>query len=325
MAIKVLPLEEVHLEDAAALVCARYRALRERLPLMPARFEDMNAILPQLRDLAGQAPGVVAIRGSKLAGFLIAYQFPDFRSKPGTYSPEWANGAEMDGSQRIYEALYTGLAQQWVKEGYNTHLLSIMSNDQDGIEGWRWLGFGLLAADGVRDLEPVQNQGAGVDVRRAGPGDAQQVTNLIEALRQHMAAAPTFLHQEDSVEIEETAEQLADPAHAIWLAYQGMEAIGCMGQGPANPRASDLISEAGTTSIISAYTRTAARGEGIATAILNQVLAWGRAEGYERCAVDWEPMNVLATRFWMRYFQPVSYAMIRHIDERLTRTPGQEG
>ena len=109
---------------------------------------------------------------------------------------------------------------------------------EDGIEGWRWLGFGLLATDGVRDLEPVPGRTAGVDVRRAGPEDTQQVTDLIEALRQHMAASPTFLHQEDSVEIEENAEYLADPAHAIWLAYQGTEAVACMGQGPANPKAS---------------------------------------------------------------------------------------
>ena len=320
MTIEILPLEERYLEDAAALACARYRALRERLPLMPARFQDPDTILPPLRDLAGQAPGVVAVRGGRLAGFLIAYQFPDFRGKQSVYAPEWANGAEMDDSRRIYEALYAGLSAQWVDAGYCTHLLNLLANDAGVIEGWRWLGFGLLAADGVRDLKPVPGHVADMDVHRAGPDDTQQVTDLIEALRRHMAAAPTFLHQEDSVEIEENAEYLSDPAHALWLAYHGTEAVACMGQGPANPKASDLINDAGTTSIISAYTRRSARGSGVATALLNQVLAWARAEGYERCAVDWEPMNVLATRFWTRHFQPVSYAMIRQVDERLAGT-----
>ena len=324
MSVEISPLEERHLEDAAALVCARYRALRQRLPLMPPRFQDPDTILAPLRDLAGQAPGVVAIQGGRLTGFLVAYQFPDFRGKRSTYSPEWANGAELDGSRRIYEELYTGMAAKWVEEGYNTHLLSIMANDQDGIEGWRWLGFGLLATDGVRDLEPVQDITAGVDLRRAGPGDTKQVTALIEALQKHMAAPPTFLHQEDSVEIAEVARNLAGPAHALWLAYQGAEAVACMGQGPANPKASTLIDDAATTSIVSAYTRGSARGTGIATALLNQVLAWARDEGYERCAVDWEPMNVLATRFWTRQFLPVSYALIRQIDERITPTTATE-
>ena len=321
MTIEIHPLEEKHLADAAALACARYRDLRERLPLMPSRYEDPDAILPQLRDLAQQAPGVVAIRDNQFAGFLVAYQFPDFRGMPSTYSPEWANGAEMDDSRRIYEALYTGLSAQRVAEGYCTHLLSIMANDQDGIGGWRWLGFGLLGADGVRDLQPVPGPTAGVDLCRAGAGDSQQVTALLGALRDHMAAPPTFLYTEDAVGAEEGEEWLADPAHAAWLAYEGMEAVACMVQGPANPRASEIIRDRGTTSIVAAYTRETARGKGVASALLNQVLAWGRAQGYERCAVDWEPMNVPATRFWMRHFQPVSYALVRHVDKRFGPDP----
>jgi GNAT superfamily N-acetyltransferase len=320
LTIEILPLEEKHLADAAALVCARYRALREQLPVMPSRYEDPDAILPRLLDLAGRAPGVVAIRRGKLCGFLVAYQFPDFRGKPGTYAPEWANGAEMADSRRIYEALYTGLSAQWVGAGYCTHLLSMMASDAEGIEGWRWLGFGLLAADGVRNLQPVAEPTTGVELRRAGLGDLQQVTTLMGELRQYMAEPPTFLHQEDAIGAEEDKEWLADPAHAIWLAYQGMDAVACMVQGPASPRASTLIDDRGTTSIVGAYTRETARNTGIATALLNQVLTWGRGEGYERCAVDWEPMNVLATRFWTRHFQPLSYALIRHVDERLAGT-----
>jgi GNAT superfamily N-acetyltransferase len=320
LTIEILPLEEKHLADAAALVCARYRALRQQLPVMPSRYEDPDAILPRLHDLAGRAPGIVAIRKGKLSGFLVAYQFPDFRGKPGTYAPEWANGAEMADSRRIYEALYTGLSAQWVGAGYCTHLLSIMASDAEGIEGWRWLGFGLLAADGVRNLQPVAEPTTGVELRRAGLGDLQQVTTLMGELRQYMAEPPTFLHQEDAIGAEEDKEWLADPAHAIWLAYQGMDAVACMAQGPASPRASTLIDDRGTTSIVGAYTRETARNTGIATALLNQVLTWGRGEGYERCAVDWEPMNVLATRFWTRHFQPLSYALIRHVDERLAGT-----
>jgi GNAT superfamily N-acetyltransferase len=314
--IDIHPLEEKHLADAAALVCARYRALRKQLPVMPRRYEDPGAILPQMHDLARQAPGVVAIRDSQLAGFLIAYQFPDFRGKPSTYSPEWANGAEMGDSRRIYEALYTGLSAQWVDSGYCTHLLSIMTSDAAGIEGWRWLGFGLLGADGVRNLEPIPGPTAGVELRRAGIDDLQQVTTVLGALREHMAAPPTFLYTEDAVGAEEGEEWLVDPAHAVWLAYERMEAVACMVQGPANPRASGIIRDSGTTSIVGAYTRETARDKGIATALLNQVLAWGRVQGYERCAVDWEPMNVLATRFWTRHFQPVSYALVRHVDDR---------
>ncbi|MFN2167248.1 MAG: GNAT family N-acetyltransferase, partial [Anaerolineae bacterium] len=306
--------------DADRLQYARYRALRMQLPLMPSRYEDPDAILPRLHDLAGLGPGVAAIRRGQLAGFLVAYQFPDFRGKPSTYSPEWANGAALDDSRRIYEALYTAMSAQWVEEGFCAHLLSILASDAEGIEGWRWLGFGLLGADGVCGLQPVTEPTANVDLRRAGLDDLQQVTALMGDLRAYMAKPPTFLHQEDAIGAEEDKEWLADPDHAVWLAYQGTGVVACMVQGPANPRASEIIRDRGTTSIVAAYTRETARNTGIGSALLNQVLAWARAEGYERCAVDWEPMNVLATRFWMRYFQPVSYALVRHVDERFAPT-----
>ena len=95
MSLQIASLREEYLEDAAALVSVRYKALREHVPLLPSRYEDIDAILHMLRDLT-EAPGVVAIRGSRLVGFLL------------------------------------------------------------GIEGWQWLGFGLAAVDGVRELKPVE-------------------------------------------------------------------------------------------------------------------------------------------------------------------------
>jgi hypothetical protein len=54
-------------------------------------------------------------------------------------------------------------------------------------------------------------------------------------------------------------------------------------------------------------------GSGVATALLNRALEWARAEGYTRCAVDFEAANVPARRFWLRYFQPAALSFYRHI------------
>ncbi len=83
-----------------------------------------------------------------------------------------------------------------------------------------------------------------------------------------------------------------------------------------NVKRSPLIYDEKTTSISGAFTREKARGGGIATALLNRSLEWAHAAGYERCAVDFEPMNPLATRFWLRHFEPVCYTLIRHVDKR---------
>ena len=147
--------------------------------------------------------------------------------------------------------------------------------------------------------------------------DIEQALALSEALQRHVAAPPTFLAYTEKHSREFHEEWLGNPANALWLAYHGPEAVACMGLGPANPDACTIIHDEKTTSIVRAFTKESLRAKGIATALLNRSLDWARSEGYERCAVDFEPMNILAARFWMRHFQPVCYALVRHVDERV--------
>lgn len=58
---------------------------------------------------------------------------------------------------------------------------------------------------------------------------------------------------------------------------------------------------------------------GIATALLAHALDHARLCGYQRCAVPFEPMNPLGSRFWLKYFQPVCYSFLRNIDNRLAQ------
>jgi len=90
-----------------------------------------------------------------------------------------------------------------------------------------------------------------------------------------------------------------------------------MGLGPASLDACAIIRDEKTTSVIRAFTKESVRGRGIAAALLNRSLDWAHLKGYERCAVDFEPMNVLAARFWMRHFEPVCFSLVRHVDQRV--------
>jgi GNAT superfamily N-acetyltransferase len=102
----------------------------------------------------------------------------------------------------------------------------------------------------------------------------------------------------------------------VWLADHQGEAVAYMRLGPASEDACTIIRDDKTCSITGAFTSEKARGRGIATALLDRSLRWARAQAYERCAVDFEPMNPLATRFWLRHFEPVCYTLVRHVDER---------
>lgn len=89
--------------------------------------------------------------------------------------------------------------------------------------------------------------------------------------------------------------------------------VGLMGIGPASEEAAAIIVDKGTASIRSTYVTPAERGRGIAAALLDRCLAWARDRGYTRCHVDLEAANTTATRFWLRYFEPVAYTLARNI------------
>ena len=306
-----------HLEDAAALVTVGYRALRERAPSLPSRYEDVSSILTPLRDLAGQAPGVVAMRDGRLVGFLLGMVISEFRGKRAIYSPEWANAADAEDSREIYREMYACLSARWVAEGCFTHLVTLLAHDRQVIDAWHWLGFGLAAVDAIRDLTPVQGVSADVVIRRAGLEDVEQAMTLSHALQRHLFAAPIFLHSVEKQGRTFHEQWLADSANVLWLACRGGEAVACMGLEPSNPDACYVIRDEKTASITSAFTTESERNRGIGTALLSHSLDWARSVGYDRCAVDFEPQNVPAVRFWLRHFQPVCYSLIRHVDERV--------
>jgi GNAT superfamily N-acetyltransferase len=280
---------------------------------MPSRYGDPDTLLPMLRNLAGHAPGVVALRAGRMVGFISSYLLPDWRGQRATYSPEWGNGAEASDSRQIYESLYAHLAARWVQEGYRTHLVSMLAHDRDALQGWNWLGFGLTGVDAVQSLDPIPGPRLGLEIRRAHGTDAERTYSLLMALHTELSESPTFLPSQARSRAEHL-DWLADPANALWVAFRGKEPIACMGQGPSNPNACTIIADDGTTSIVSAFTVEEARNLGTATVLLNEVLGWGRTQGYERCAVDFEPMNLLGRAFWLKTFQPVCYALRRDLD-----------
>ena len=157
----IVPFHPSHLAPAAALVCQRYRRLRQDVPHLPESYAQENAFLPRLESLLKKSPadsGFACIRNGELAGFLLGLEIPDFIGQRAVYSPEWANAAPLDESWPIYEALYTRWSAHWSdrgNQGHPVHLVSLLASDWDAVHAWEWLGFGMLVVDGVRDFSPL--------------------------------------------------------------------------------------------------------------------------------------------------------------------------
>jgi GNAT superfamily N-acetyltransferase len=315
--LKITSLTDEHLEDAAALVSNRFSHLRKQEPLLPARYTEVSVLLPLLRSISATTEhGVAAIRGGRLVGFLTGWLLPSFRGKRSTFSPEWANAADLDDSQLIYEEMYSHLAAEWVADKYVAHYISIFSNDGEALRAFHWMGFGMAAVDAIRSLETIPTIHKDVDIRLADLQDLEDVLTMDKALWQHIKGTPDFLLSERK-ERSYYEESIKESEKSIWLAYYNDEPMAFMNLGPANDDVCTIIVDQKTTSIYGAFTKENGRGKGIATALLNHALEFARAAGYQRCAVDFESMNLAGTRFWLKHFRPVCFSLFRPIDDRL--------
>lgn len=318
--MNIISLKEDHLEDAALLVSRRYQRLCEQEPHLPRCYSEVGNLLPLLQNILKETEnGVAAFRENRLVGFLTGWQMPSFRGKRSVYSPEWANAAELEDSARIYEEMYSRLSAIWLAEKYIAHYISLFPNDVDTLRAWNWMGFGMFAIDAIRGLDPVQSDVVDVSIQRAGSSNIEQVIELQDALWEYMKGSPIFLLSEkrDRAYYEEWLE---NPNKVVWLAYSNDEPVAFMRLGPADNDVCTIINDEKTTSIYAAFTKEKARSEGIATALLDHALKSARASGYERCAVPFEPMNLLGTRFWLKYFRPVCFSLLRIVDDRLIQT-----
>lgn len=316
--LKIIPLKEENLEDAAALVSGRYKNLCEQEPHLPHRYKEVSNLLPLLQNIMQAAsPGVGAIQDGQLVGFLVGWLMPDFRGKRSAYSPEWANAADLKRSAYIYEEMYRHLAAHWVAGKYVAHYITMFANDAEAVRAWHWLGFGMTAVDAVRGLRLIKGGDDQIDVRRASPQDLEEVMELDDGLRQHVKGSPDFFIAE-KLSKEYLEQWIEDSDRVIWLAYVNEEPVAFIRIGPARDDVCTIICDEKTTSIYGAFTKEAMRGKDIGTTLLERAIESARSRGDERCAVDFEPMNLLGTRFWLRHdFRPVCFSLLRYVDERV--------
>lgn len=317
MAVEITALRTEHLEEAAALVVSGYAMEREQVPPLPARYEDSASILPYLRDLAGRAPGVVATYEGVLQGFLLGEVLSSFRGQRTVYVPEWAHAMEPETCREAYQIMYTYMSRRWLANGCFAHVITLLTHGQEAIDTWNWLGFGLIAVDAMRDLGPVQAHPAGVDIRRAISEDLDLIISLSDGLDRYLAGPPIFRAFAEKEDRQSHEKWLSVRANALWLAYQDNEPVGYMRLEPSNPSAAFIIRDEKTISISGAFTKEHFRRRGVGTALLRHSLDWARSEGYERCAVDFEPQNISGVCFWLKHFQPVCFSLVRHVDQRI--------
>lgn len=311
--VEIVPLERKHLPAAAGLFIDSYRELRRRFSALPPDMEDPQNVIPRLEKRLDMGQAIAALENGELVGYLAWYVIDAFRAahRKAGYSPEWAHAARTS-SAAITRALYSEAARRWHEAGCNTHAISLLAHDTRAIDTWFWNGFGLSVVDAIRTLDSLGTPiSPDFQIRPAELGDADTLAILEAEHFQHYTQPPVLMEAFAPNDAKAFREFLSNPCNSAWLAETLDGAVGYLRFESSSFGAAAIVQSAGTIAITGAYMQPRFRGQGAAPALLDAALQSYKAQGFERCSVDFESFNPEAVTFWRKYFDPVCLSLIR--------------
>jgi len=300
--------------EAASLFVQSYRKQRQATPVLPNLMEDTGMVEMMLADLMDACTGVAALEEGRLVGYMGWFLVDKFRGtdRKGAYVPEWGHACIDQNKVNIYRAMYRAAAEAWAQAGCQVHALTLLTHDHATEKVWFWNGFGLTVVDAIRPMCPLDvSFTTDLLIREATPADVEALAELDAEHWTHYVRSPVFMTPRVGKNAAENVEFLSRPKNSVWLALDGDVPVGFIRyEGYEFDSAAILESEDGVT-ITGAYVRPAYRGRKAAVALLDAALRGYRSRGLKYCAVNFESFNPEATTFWMKYFEPVCFSVLR--------------
>ena len=244
------------------------------------------------------ASGAVALRGTRVVGFLLGVRKSDER---------WGatSGSSPPGMRSTRPRTCATCTARRPRAGWRRAATATTPwfRPPAGalVTAWSRVSFGQQHAHGIREVPDVPWPDG---VRLAEERDIDALVELSPLIVDHQALSPVFgigLPRETLEEIR--AEILEDLAKRRSSATSSQSATaGSSGRSRSSPRLSSvhagLARPEARRSSAGPRLRPVVRGSGAGLALTEAGFAWARERGYETMVTDWRVTNLLASRFW---------------------------
>jgi GNAT superfamily N-acetyltransferase len=296
--VEVRPFDPADIPAAGALLAERHRRHRRAVPLLSARYEDIEPATAEVNAAFVNGSGSVAVRDGRVVGYLIG------AAKADDWGPNiWveAAGQAVDGAEAMRD-MYALAAARWVEEGRTAHYVLAPASDVDLLRAWYRLAFGQQHAHGIREVA-TSTTPSKVTVRRAVRADIPVLAELEVELPRHQGGTPTFAGRTPPTVEECIAEWETDIDSGEYTTFVAEvdgtvvgSAIGCPLEKSSAHTGLSRPDNAGFLGF--AAVRPAARGAGAGRALGEAVLAWAGEAGFDSVVTDWRVTNLLSSRAW---------------------------
>ena len=303
--------------SAARLSARSHERLRSKHPFLPTRSE--GDFVPRIEWMTRKGIVIGLFETGRLTAYLGAFPIEIFRNAGlGSFGPDWCHGAAPGTDlTRTYRQLYRELAPRLISLGCRIHSFAVYASESEIVNALELTGFGRIVMDAARSttdlLAELQIGPADVEISRASPQDAPELSRLDSALAAHIAAAPVLMPNPRSRDSAEWAEWLSTPGCTAFLARQGVRAMGFIKAEKPQFDVSYAVHGETTLAIDGMYVEVDSRCAGVASLLLAYLVREAAAAGKEIISVDCETTNPEAYAFWSRWFEPVAWGLERRV------------
>lgn len=308
--VKIIPLSASHVESMADVVADLNIQSPGSGPV--SRLGERRLAASAVAAI-GSRPGVVAIAGSSVVGFMIA-------SLPDTPGPTTArlsaahHAARPAYARPVYRRLYEATANRLVAAGCTYHSLPMPVGATEAVVAFFELGFGVDQIKGAVAVGDYVRSSSGSDgVRAASAADVDQVLALAIELTKFHSRTPMFQAAIlDVPSIRRSVERaIEDDASTVLVMDDGARLLAMMSAEPDRAYAESVV-------IGMNVVTESARCAGVGTALLDALIGWAAETGYRHCTVGWTSSNLISDAFYRsRGFVPIRYRLHRRIDPRV--------
>ncbi len=264
---------------------------------------DRDDLAASYRDR--RAPTWIALEGARLVGHLTATTL----ARPSGAVSAWVSpDAVSFDDVATLGSLYALAGEHWLAEGVEDH--EVWAYDRPDVrDPWFELGFAQRFRRGSLELarRGSPRWPAGYRLRPGSITDLELATHFSELLDAEEALGPSFARIEppDRAELVETLE---DPDTIYGVVEHGGSPIA---QAIAFPLLPVRGSHDRTMHLSAVVVDPSHRGRGVATAMLDELAAWARSQGFDYADVTWRTANLVAASFWHAYGVTPTYVRLQ--------------
>lgn len=304
-----------YIQNALNLSVRQYEREKSFNPVLP-EFDSYDQLEQLIATLFEKGTGLVGIQNGQVVAYIAGFKVENiFGNVAGVYCPIYGHGLSAECHRKILVQLYSNVSDVWVKQELLTHAMTLYSHENDVSDYLFWQGFGRRCSDAIRKVKLLSTDDNSVIVKKTHPSMYEMLANLHRLSNEYYRTAPIFMPNQDKDPIREQIEWNRLENHHEFIAFRDYEPIGMM---RLSPNAETFISDhPSVMNIQMTYIVESERNNAVGKLLLSTTQEWLLKHGYCLCGVDFETLNPLASAFWMKYFSPYTYSLVRRIDERI--------